>query len=121
MAIDPTRVALEQFATQGPEGPVVMLNLLRFADRPSYEAYLGAAAPYVAKVGGEVVYAGLGAAPLIAEDGQAWDAVVLVRYPDRRALLAMIADAGYREITALRTRGLVESVLQPTTPWPGIG
>jgi uncharacterized protein (DUF1330 family) len=54
----------------------------------------------------------------VAEDGQAWDAVLVVRYPDRRAFSRMVADPEYQEVTALRTAALSEAVLQPTTPWP---
>ncbi len=120
MAIDPTREAFAQFMSDDAASPIVMLNLLRFADRTGYEAYLRATAPFLAKVGGEVVYAGLGGDPLVAETGQAWDAVLLVRYPSRAAFAAMVADPGYREVTKLRTQALVEAVLQPTAPWPGI-
>jgi uncharacterized protein (DUF1330 family) len=120
MAIDPTREAFEQFMTSDTTTPVVMLNLLRFADRSGYEAYLRATAPFLAKVGGEVVYAGLGGDALVAEAGQAWDAVLLVRYPSRAAFAAMVADRDYREVTKLRASALVEAVLQPTTPWPGV-
>ena len=120
MAIDPTREAFEQFMTSDTTTPVVMLNLLRFADRSGYETYLRATAPFLAKVGGEVVYAGLGSAALVAEAGQAWDAVLLVRYPSRAAFAAMVADRDYREVTKLRSSALVEAVLQPTTPWPGV-
>ena len=120
MAIDPTRESFQRFMTAGTAGPVVMLNLLRFADRDGYEAYLRATAPFLAKVGGAVVYAGLADPALVAEDGQAWDAVLLVRYPSREAFAAMVGDAGYREVTKLRAQSLTEAVLQPTTPWPGI-
>lgn len=119
MAIDPTPASFQHFLSTETSGPVVMLNLLRFADRSTYEAYLRATAPFLAKVGGEVVYAGLGEEALIAEAGQAWDAVLLVRYPTRAAFAAMVADREYREVTKLRTQALVEAVLQPTTPWPG--
>ncbi len=121
MAIDPTRESFRRFATTDVPGPVVMLNLLRFADRAGYEAYLRATAPFLAKAGGEVLYAGLTGEPLVAEPGQAWDAVLLVRYPGRAAFAAMVADPDYREVTKLRTQALTEAVLQPTTPWPGIG
>lgn len=118
MAIDPSRESFRRFMTADLTGPIVMLNLLRFADRAGYEAYLRATAPFLARVGGEVVYAGLAGDPLVAEPGQAWDAVLLVRYPDREAFAAMVADPGYREVTQLRTRALAEAVLQPTFPWP---
>ena len=120
MAIDPSRESFEQFMNTDAPGPVVMLNLLRFTDRAGYETYLRATAPFLAKVGGEVVYAGLGGDALVAEAGQAWDAVLLVRYPSREAFAAMVADREYREVTKLRTRALREAVLQPTTAWPGL-
>ena len=115
MAIVPTREAFERFASTSIQGPIVMVNLLRFADRAMYEAYLRATAPFLAAVGGEVIYAGLGADAII---GDSWDAVLLVRYPSREAFLAMASNPGYREVTKLRTQSLVEAALQPTTPWP---
>ena len=54
---------------------------------------------------------------MVAEQGQAWDAVLLVRYPSRQAFSQMVADPEYQEVTRLRTVALEEAVLQPTTPW----
>ncbi len=65
-----------------------------------------------------MVYAGAASTVLVAEDGQAWDMVVLVRYPSRSAFSAMVADPEYQTVTGLRSRSLVEAVLQATTPWP---
>ena len=53
MAIDPTRESFQRFMTGDLTGPIVMVNLLRFADRAGYEAYLRATAPFLAEVGGE--------------------------------------------------------------------
>jgi uncharacterized protein (DUF1330 family) len=120
MAIDPRGKDLKRFLEEDPGGPVVMLNLLRFADggRGSYDAYAREIRPFLEAVGGEIVYAGGGSTPLVAEPGQAWDAVLLVRYPDRAAFCRMVADPGYQRITHLRTAALREAVLQATTPWP---
>lgn len=119
MAVDPTGTALAQMLEEDTGGPVVMLNLLRFAPggRPSYEEYSRKAAPFLRKYGAELLYAGDGALPLVGEDGQDWDAVLIVRYPDRKAFSRMVADPEYQEITRLRSRALSEAVLQPTTPW----
>ena len=65
-----------------------------------------------------VLYIGDGSSALVAESGQAWDAVLLVRYPTRQAFSDMVRDPDYSEITSLRTGALVEAVLQATTPWP---
>jgi uncharacterized protein (DUF1330 family) len=119
MAIDPKGTDLKRFLAEEGDGPVVMLNLLRFADggRARYGEYARAIAPFLAKVGGELVYAGDGATALVAEAGQAWDAVLLVKYPSRSAFAAMVADPEYQRITHLRAEALSEAVLQPTIPW----
>ena len=119
MAIDPRGSDLKRYLAEDPGGPVVMLNLLRFAEggRPSYERYVDAITPILAKYGAEVVYAGDGSTALVAEDGQAWDAVLLVRYPSRETFSRMVADPDYQPITELRTAALQEAVLQATTEW----
>ncbi|GGX00029.1 hypothetical protein GCM10010297_22510 [Streptomyces malachitofuscus] len=119
MAVDPQGVDLARLMAEDPGGPVVMLNLLRFAPdgRILYEEYSRRTAAFLKRYGGELIYAGDGCAPLVAEDGQAWDTVLLVRYPDRAAFSRMVADPEYQEITGLRSRALTEAVLQPTTPW----
>ncbi|GAA3985209.1 DUF1330 domain-containing protein [Thermobifida alba] len=119
MAVDPTGADLARLLKEDPGGPVVMLNLLRFAPggRPSYEEYSRQASRFLQRYGAELLYAGDGDTPLVAEDGQAWDAVLVVRYPSREAFSRMVADPEYQKITELRTRALSEAVLQPTTPW----
>jgi len=120
VAIDPTGAGLKSFLDAGPDEPVVMLNLLRFVDggQETYEQYLTEFGRYAGEVGAEVVYYGYGDTPLVAEHGQDWDAVLLVRYPSRRAFSEMVADPRYRPGTALRSQPLVEAVLQPTRPAP---
>ena len=120
MAVDPTGADLKNLLAEDPGGPVVMLNLLRFkagGGRESYAEYGRGIAPYLSKVGGEVVYAGDGSTALVAEVGQAWDAVLLVRYPSREAFCRMVADPDYQQFTHFRTEALEEAVLQATIPW----
>lgn len=119
MAVDPTGTDLARLLEEDPGGPVVMLNLLRFAPdgRSSYAEYSRRAHRILQKYGAELIYAGDGGTPLVAGEGQAWDAVLLVRYPSREAFTRMIADPEYQQITKLRTRALSGTVLQPTVPW----
>lgn len=119
MAVDPTGAALRRLREEDDGGPVVMLNLLRFKDggKDGYLEYSRSAAPFLAEHGGTLLYAGDGSTALVAEDGQAWEAVLVVRYPSRDAFLGMISDPGYQRLTALRTEALSEAVLQATTPW----
>lgn len=119
MAIDPTGAGLKRFV-EGDDGPVVMVNLLRFrvdGGRERYREYARALFDVLPRFGGEVLHAGDGDTALVAEDGQAWDAVLCVRFPDRAAFSAMVADPEYQRVTHLRTEALVEAVLQPTIPW----
>ncbi|GAC1441704.1 MAG: DUF1330 domain-containing protein [Mycobacteriales bacterium] len=120
MAINPTGADLKRYLADDPGGPVVMLNLLRFTEngRASYQSYAQALAEtFLPRYGGRVLYVGDGSTPLVAEQGQDWDVVLLVEYPSRMAFSRMVADPEYQQITQLRTDGLVEAVLQATTPW----
>lgn len=120
MAVDPREADLARFLTDGPDGPVVMLNLLRFADggREAYAEYARRFREDVAaRYGVTVVYAGDGGDALVAEPGQQWDAVLLVSYPDRQTFGRMVADPAYQQIAHLRAEALSAAVLQPTRPW----
>jgi uncharacterized protein (DUF1330 family) len=124
MAIDPTGSDLKRFLAEDPGGPVVMLNLLRFHPDGGREGYLEYARRFSAesgRFGAEVLYVGDGSTALVAEDGQAWDAVLVVRYPSRQAFSDMVRDPEYSRITPLRSESLVEAVLQATVPWPPPG
>jgi hypothetical protein len=62
---------------------------------------------------------GEGSTALVAEPGQAWDTVVLVRYPSRQAFYDMAHHEPYLAGVHLRSGALVEAVLQATVPvWP---
>ena len=120
MAVDPRGADLKRYLQEDPGGPVVMLNLLRYAEggRELYAQYARALSDtFLPRYGGEVLYAGDGSTPLVADSGQEWDAVLLVRYPSRAAFSRMVADPEYQEVTGLRTRALTEAVLQATVPW----
>lgn len=118
MAVDPEVDVLDEFLSEAPDEPFVMLNLLRFVEggRESYAKYSAATAPLLARYGGNAVYFGKGMPALVAEDGQAWDAVLLVYYPSREAFRQLISDPEYQQVTGLRTAALKEAVLQPTRP-----
>lgn len=124
MAVDPRGADLKRYLAEDPGGPVVMLNLLRFrpdGGRARYDDYVAHFRRTSARHGAEVLYVGDGSTALVAEPGQAWDAVLLVRYPSRQAFSDMVRDPEYGAGTHLRTEALEEAVLQATVPWPGGG
>lgn len=120
MTVDPTGDDVRRFREEDDGGPVVMLNLLRFAGeegRASYGEYSRLVLPFLEDVGATVLYAGACSTALVAPDGHDWDALLVVRYPSRAAFLQMVGNPAYQEITELRTKGLQAAVLQATTPW----
>ncbi|MCQ8834010.1 DUF1330 domain-containing protein [Streptomyces malaysiensis] len=121
--IDIDERALDALLAEDPGGPVVMLNLLRFrpdGGRESYQRYVEALGPEInARYGLRVEYLGDGGRALVAEEGQAWDAALLVRHPSRPTFADMIPDPDYRAASHFRSEALVESVLQPTVPRQG--
>nr|WP_221936954.1 DUF1330 domain-containing protein [Mycolicibacterium sp. 018/SC-01/001] len=119
MALDAS--TLDAYLAEDSEGPVVMLNLLRFRPDGGQDTY----ARYIeqfgtsgvqSRYGVDVLYAGAGGVALAAEPGQDWDMVLLVRYPSRQHFLDMIDDPDYQRFEHLRADALVEAVLQATTP-----
>ena len=121
VAVDPRGADLKRYLAEDPGGPVVMLNLLRFrldGGRERYAEYVAHFRSTAARFGAEVLYVGDGSTALVAEDGQAWDCVLLVRYPSRQAFSDMVRDPVYGRGTHLRTGALSEAVLQATVPWP---
>lgn len=119
MSVDPSRRDVERFLADEPGEPVVMLNLLRFGEngREEYLRYADAVTPLVGKLGVNVVYAGDVASPLVEPEGEAWDAMILVSYPIRAALIQMVESSEYQSVAGLRRRALTSTVLAPTTPW----
>src|SRR3954469_3961737 len=108
MAVDPKGADLKRYLAEDPGGPVVMLNLLRFrpdGGRESYQRYVDAVGAVSARHGVQITYLGEGGRPLAAEEGQAWDMVLLVRYPSREHFAAMIRDPRVPGDRALPRRG----------------
>jgi uncharacterized protein (DUF1330 family) len=118
--VEPTREDVGRFLAEDDGGPVVMLNLMRFAGddgRASYMRYAGEAGPALQRVGAQVLYAGDCSTMLVGPDAHDWDAVLVVRYPSRAAFREMVEDPSYQAILRLRSEGLEAAVLQATRPW----
>jgi uncharacterized protein (DUF1330 family) len=115
-----TDSGLQDYLDSDPGGPVVMLNLLRFAEGGA-QKYMEYVATFEESgvnrdYGIEVVFAGQVFPALIADqDAQDWDMIALVRYPSRQAFFSMVHDSRYQEFEHLRTDALTASVLQPVS------
>ena len=113
------------------EGPVVMLNLLRFrptadyslhpelrpperiSGKEAYQRYMDHTRPYLEESGGEVVFLGAGGAYLIGPSEERWDMVILVRQKSLESFLAFSSNEGYLAGLGHRTAALADSRLLP--------
>jgi uncharacterized protein (DUF1330 family) len=126
--VDPTRDQAHAFSAAAEEdtAPVFMLNLLRFKERAdgvdaadgisgaeAYGRYAEAVAPYLAGVGGEIVWSGACNGAVVGPDEPEWDVVAIVRYPSRQRFLEMTSNEGYLAIHGHRAAALADSRLIP--------
>ncbi len=120
MSITPNREAFKQLASARDEGPVVMLNLLKFkqtsdrsdrSGREEYNDYGRSARRMVEERGGRVVWMGRPEQVLIGDETNEWDAVALVEYPSRKAFIEMVSTPKYMEAHEHREGGLERTVL----------
>ncbi|RZU01080.1 DUF1330 domain-containing protein [Rivibacter subsaxonicus] len=126
-SIDPTADQVRELRDAGPDGPVVMLNLLKFREHANYpagsphapcsgaDAYRRYQTAFVETVGdvshAEVVWEGQVDKTFIGDATQDWDKCLLVRYPSRQHFLSMMANAAYREALVHRYAGLERTIL----------
>ena len=113
----PSPEAAQQFMQNADKGPVVMLNLLKFkADggEEAYGKYADGVGKIVASYGGKVIYVGRAAELMVGSEE--WDAVALVQYPTRKALMDMFNSPEYQAIHHYRDEGLERTVLYATDP-----
>lgn len=94
------------------EGPIHMLNMLRFkADggREKYRAYGKHNAALLAKAGGKLISRSSALATLIG--GEEWDEILVVEYPSREAFLNMVLSDEYEVARHMRKEALEDSRL----------
>ncbi len=130
-SVEPSAERLRSFVeTDKDDGPVVMINLLRYrtqaaypsgfeaepcTGREAYQRYGSVAAQRVASVGGRMLWMGSVQATVIAPDAERWDDAVLVEYPSRKAFIEMVSQPEYQSASPHRTAALEDSRLIATT------
>ncbi len=129
--LTPSEESFMAVLSQGIEGPVTMLNLLRFnavadysespelaPDEPitgkaAYRRYIEAASVVVASAGGEVSLLGVGGAFIIGPLDERWDAVLIVKQESLEAFGKFTSDPAYIAIAGHRTAALADSRILP--------
>jgi uncharacterized protein (DUF1330 family) len=129
--LDVSQQAGAAFFSRGVEGPVVMLNLLRFRDvadysaapelapatpisgREAFDRYIAHTDPFLRDAGGELLFLGDGGPFLIGPPDERWDLVMLVRQRSTQDFLAFARDEAYLAGLGHRTAALEDSRLLP--------
>jgi uncharacterized protein (DUF1330 family) len=123
-SIRPNKEQFIELASSPDEGPVVMLNLLKFKARAqgeegsgadAYRRYGEAAVKMVEEQGGRVLWQGRADQMLIGDTEQSWDSVVLVEYPSRQAFIEMVTTPKYEAAHEHREAGLERTNLVAMT------
>jgi uncharacterized protein (DUF1330 family) len=118
-SIVPNPEAFQALMADPDDGPVVMLNLLKFkavaedssgTGADAYRRYGDAATKLVEARGGRVLWMGKPAHVLV-EPSDEWDAVAIVQYPSPRAFIEMVTSAEYHQIHGHREAGLERTAL----------
>lgn len=119
-AMGPNKAQIEEWMSDSVEGPIVMVNLLKFHEkaqyedgrdadlsgREAYQRYGVEVAKLVTALGGKMIYGGAVTMTLIGEVAEDWDMIACVEYPTRKAMMEMTMSPGYAEIAVHRDAGL---------------
>lgn len=129
--LEPTMEAGRALFARGIEGPVVMLNLLRFREVADYAAtpalapstpisgaaafqkYIDHTLPFLTASGGELVFLGDGGPFFIGPPDQHWDLAMMVRQSSLASFGAFANDAAYLAGMGHRTAAVLDSRLLP--------
>lgn len=129
MPIRPTKSQIETLVSSPLDGPVVMLNLLKFAPKAggegaangsadgasgedSFRRYGDELRSLMERTGAKLLWQGRADSVVIGDDeADGWDAVLLVEYPSRKAFLQMTGSKEYEDVGKHRTNALTDSRL----------
>lgn len=128
-----SRERIEAMMEQGPEGPIHMVNLLRFKERAeyedgretdltgrqAYEIYGRGVAELLPTFGGSIVFVGDVTFLALGQVEDLWDEIAIASYPDRNALLAMSSSDDWQAISVHRAAGLAGQLnIETVAPRP---
>jgi len=112
---------IERLQALPDDGPVTMLNLMRFRERSldgngsGWEAYLRYSALAIKLIkarGGTIVWTGQAEAVALGmPDAHRWDYVALVRYPSRATFLDMMTSPQYAAANVERENGCADHAI----------
>ena len=127
-----TAEQIEGMQADGPEGPIFMVNLLKFKEhaeyadgretdlsgREAYGLYGQAVSQIIRQYDGEVIFVGDVTFLSLGQVEELWDEIAIAKYPNRAALWAMSTSPEWNEAAVHRAAGLagqlnIETVSNP--------
>lgn len=125
------------FFMRNIQGPIVMLNLLRFRNVADYSAspelapdapisgeqafqrYIDHTTPFLAASGGAIRFLGKGGSWLIGPEGEAWDMAMLIEQESVASFIGWNSHEDYLKGIGHRTAALLDSRLLPLVETTG--
>jgi len=132
--ISPDEEQIKGFTEPGADGPIYMLNLLKFKEQAEYadgrETNLSGAQAYalygeavagiLANLGGGGMFSAKVERLMLGEVEELWDSVAIAMYPNRQAMLDMMRSEEYQAIHHHRQAGLAGQLNIETTNAAGM-
>ena len=127
--INPNADQMAGFMDSSVEGPIAMVNLLKFKEKAEYSderetdlsgveaygIYARGVAKTLAMVGGKMLFFGNVSRLMLGEVEELWDQVAIAQYPSRAAMLEMMQLPEYQAIHIHRDAGLAGQLNIETT------
>ena len=119
-SVRPNDEQIAGFLEPGPDGPIYMVNLLKFKDKAEYEdgretdltgeqaygIYGAAVSKLLKKFGGAAMFSASVERLMLGEVEELWDKVAIAMYPSRNAMMEMMRSDEMQEIGVHRAAGL---------------
>lgn len=127
--VNPNADQMAGFMDSSVEGPIAMVNLLKFKEKAEYSddretdlsgveaygIYAHGVAKTLAMVGGKMLFFGNVSRLMLGEVEELWDQVAIAQYPSRAAMLEMMQLPEYQAIHIHRDAGLAGQLNIETT------
>ncbi len=116
----PNEEQIQGFLEPGPDGPIYMVNLLKFKERAeypdgresdlsgaeAYAIYAEAVSKLLTEFGGAAMFGANVERLMLGEVEELWDTVAIAMYPSREKMLEMMRSPKMAEIGIHRAAGL---------------
>lgn len=119
-SVYPNEEQIKGFLEPGPEGPICLVNLLKFklraeyedgrestlTGREAYDLYEAGISKILQEIGGYIGFIGEVERLALGEVEELWDAVALAVWPSRQVMFEVMQSEEMRAISEHRTAGL---------------